>query len=83
MNETVISIRIDKGAKEQMSRYNSINWSALLRKALLDHLARLERENQQKMETAAKKMENIRKKGTFNGGKSGAEIIREWRDKRH
>jgi len=38
--------------------------------------------NKKIAQEAARDMDKIRQSGVFDGGKTGAEIIREWRDKR-
>lgn len=38
--------------------------------------------DEEKAREAAKGMDKIRESGIFDGGKTGVELIREWRDKR-
>jgi signal recognition particle GTPase len=86
MTDTTISLRIDKRIHEQMKQIEHINWSAILRRALQEQLEKqLQREStfdEKRARKAARDMDRIRKSGVFGGGKTGTEIIREWRDKR-
>ena len=89
MTDTTISVRIDRNLRERMRAMEEINWSAILRKALINQLNEKEvngiNENNfdfQKAKKASDDMERIRKSGVFNKGKTGVEIIREWRNKR-
>mgnify|MGYP001573655261 CR=1 FL=1 len=82
MTDTTISIRIDKNMHEKMKRIEYINWSAILRKALMQELSKIDEVNKEKVKIASETMNRIRKEGIFNKGKTGVEIIREWRNKR-
>lgn len=86
MTDTIISLRIDKRLHEQMKQVDYINWSAVLRKALVKQLEeQMQKEigfDEEKARKAAQDMDRIRKSGVFSGGKTGTELIREWRDKR-
>ena len=41
---TVLSIRIPKGLKDKMDKFNEINWSELIRKFIEEKIAQLELE---------------------------------------
>jgi predicted transcriptional regulator len=85
MADTTISVRIDEQLYAKMKQLETINWSAVMRRAVQQQV-----EQQQKREAfdtekalrAVESMEKIRKSRIFDGGKSSVEIIREWRNKR-
>jgi len=88
MTDTTISLRIDSNLHAEMRQLEHINWSALLRKSLKELVKQQKAENihkkefnEEKIKKAVKDIDRIRKSGIFNGGKTGVEIIREWRDK--
>ena len=86
MTDSIISLRIDKETLNQMRMNDEINWSAFLRNCLNKKLEKMkETENSfdiEKARKAAESMDKIRESGIFNKGKTGVEIIREWREKR-
>ena len=82
MNDEIISLRIDKSLKEQMRKHVHINWSALLRRALIEELEKMHKIDRARALKVLRGADKIRKSGAFNSEKTGAEIIREWRDKR-
>jgi Arc/MetJ-type ribon-helix-helix transcriptional regulator len=82
MADEIISIRIGRNIREKMRLHTYINWSAVIRKALSDELEKMHSIDRERAEKAAKDMDKIRKSGVFDGEKTGAEIIREWRDRR-
>jgi len=86
MEERIISTRVDKNLHDSMKFHDEINWSAVIRRALLEKIKRAETENwiinTQKGREAIKMADKIRKSRMFEGGKSSTQIIREWRDKR-
>ncbi len=82
MTDTTISVRIDKSLREKMKALDYINWSAILRKAIIRQIEENRQKNREKMRKASESMDKIRASGVFNEGKTGTEIIREWRDKR-
>ncbi|MEK6894328.1 MAG: hypothetical protein AABX10_02600 [Nanoarchaeota archaeon] len=82
MADEIISLRIDKSLKEKMRLYNHINWSAILRRALIEEINKMHRIDKKRAMKAALEIDKIRKSGVFNGGKTGTQIIREWRDKK-
>jgi hypothetical protein len=53
-----------------------------LRKSIKQTITQLEKIDMQRAETAVKGIEQLRKLKVFAKGKSGTEIIREWRNKR-
>ncbi len=86
MTDSIISLRISKEMLEKMRMNNEVNWSAFLRNCLNKNLENLERKNssfdRERAKRAVESMDKIRKSRVFDGGKTGVEIIREWRDKR-
>ena len=82
MADEIVSLRVGKELKEKMKMYSHINWSAILRKVLLEEINKLHRIDRVRAIRALKSADNIRHSGIFNSGKKGVEIIREWRDKR-
>jgi predicted transcriptional regulator len=82
MAETTISVRIDSDLKEKMKMLDYINWSAIIRKAIQQYAEEQQIRKKEEIKKASEQIDKIRKTGIFNTGKSGAEIIREWRDKR-
>lgn len=85
MTDTTISLRIDKRLHEQMKQIEYINWSAILRKALIEQVAQIKIKDAAKKERimqASRNIDKIRASGVFSGGKTSVEIIREWRNKR-
>ncbi len=83
MDNTIISVRINKELKEKMNLYEDVNWSAVLRKAIIENLDSKQRIDIEKRKKAFALMDKLRKKRVFDGGKNSTEIIRKWRDKRH
>ena len=82
MADEIISLRVGHDLKRRMRRHPHINWSAVLRIALSSELDKMHKIDRKIALEAMKDMDNIRKSGVFDGGKTGTEIIREWRDKR-
>ncbi|MBI2044409.1 hypothetical protein HYT24_03530 [Candidatus Pacearchaeota archaeon] len=84
MDDTTISVRIDRNLRERMRSHEEINWSAVLRRAIIENLEDKEKEkiDLEKRREAAKMMDEIRKSGVFDGGRDSTSIIREWRDRR-
>ncbi|PIN89381.1 hypothetical protein COU60_04480 [Candidatus Pacearchaeota archaeon CG10_big_fil_rev_8_21_14_0_10_34_76] len=82
MTDEVISLRVGKELREKMRAHNQINWSAVARKALAEEAEKLHKIDRKKALEALADADRIRKSGVFDGGKTGTEIIREWRDKR-
>jgi hypothetical protein len=82
MKDEVISLRVGKELRRKMKMYEYINWSAIVRRALAEEMEKMHKIDRKKALEAARDMDKIRKSGVFNGGKTGTEIIREWRDKK-
>ena len=82
MTDEIISVRVDSNLREQMRKHVHINWSAVLRKSLIIKLEKMHMIDKKRALEALHSADKIRKSGVFNGGKTGTEIIREWRDKR-
>ena len=83
MDDAIISVRINKELKEKMKAQEEINWSAVLRRAIIENLENKKKIDLEKRKKAFAMMDKLRKKGAFDGGRNSTEIIREWRDKRH
>lgn len=85
MEERIISSRIDKPLHDRMKLHDEINWSAVIRKALIEKIRKTEKErefDEKKAGEAAKAIDKIRESGVFDKGKSSTMIIREWKDKK-
>jgi urease accessory protein UreF len=86
MEERIVSTRIEKKLHESMKSHDEINWSAVIRNALINKIN--ERESQMNIidinrtKEAEKLAREIRKSKSFSQGKNSTEIIREWRDRR-
>lgn len=83
MDDTTISVRIDKGIREKMKSHEEVNWSAILRRAIIENLKNKEKTDLEKRKKAARMMDKIRVSGVFDSGRNSTEIIRKWRNKRH
>lgn len=82
MKDEVISLRINKDLKEKMKSQEEINWSVILRNAIAEALE--EEEKMEKRKKASESIDRMRESRAFSKNKkTGTEIIREWRDKRH
>ena len=82
MDDAIISVRIDKGLKEKMKFYEEVNWSAVLRRAIIENLENRKKVDLEKRKKAFAMMDKLRKEGAFDGDRNSTEIIREWRNKR-
>ncbi len=85
MADTTISVRVDERLHQRMRELDHINWSAIMRKAIEKYVENSQKQdsfNEEKARKAARDIDRIRRSGIFNSGKTGTEIIREWRDKR-
>ena len=80
--DEIISLRVSKEMKEKMRSHEEVNWSAVLRRAIIENLENKERVDLEKRKRASEEMDKIRKSGVFDGGKDSTLIIREWRNKR-
>jgi hypothetical protein len=81
MADSIISLRINKETFEKMRMHDEINWSDFLRNCLNQNLEKMNFVNKDKMKKAEKIMKEIRNLEKTKGGKTGTEIIREWRNK--
>ena len=82
MSETTVSVRIGEDIRNQMRMHDEVNWSAVIRNSVVEKLDDLESIDSERAEKATQLLNELRKSKVFDKGKSGAEIIREWRDKR-
>ncbi|MCD6488234.1 MAG: hypothetical protein J7K21_03310 [Desulfurococcales archaeon] len=71
------TIRIDPEIKKRMKKYSYINWSEVVRRAILEKLNKEERKN---IAEALLINEKLRRKPPR--GWSSVEVIRFWRDRR-
>lgn len=85
MADTTVSVRIDEQLYAKMKQLDTINWSAVMRKAVQQQIERTKQEDtarREKMRRASESIDAIRTSGVFNNGKSSVDIIRGWRNKR-
>jgi len=82
MEDKIISLRVSKDIKDKMEVHEEINWSAVLRRAIIENLENKENIDLEKRKKASEEIDKIRKSGVFDGGKNSTLIIREWRNKR-
>jgi len=78
-----MSFRVKKDIYNQMKLHDEINWSAVIRKAVIEKMKH--KENKINEEVAREVLDSIRKireSKVFDKGKNSTELIREWRDKR-
>ena len=82
MVKEIVSLRVGRELRNKMRMHRHINWSAIIRKALAEEIGKIHKIDRKKALEAAKDIDKIRKSRIFDRGKTGAEIIREWREKR-
>jgi len=82
MTESTISLRVDKHIHQEMKKHDEINWSAVLRKSILQTLTNMDRIDSMRATAAVKMMNSLQKTKMFIKGKTSVEVIREWREKR-
>lgn len=82
MDNAIISLRVDKEIRKKMRSHDEVNWSAILRKAIIENLENKEKIDFEKRKKASEEIDKIRKSRVFDGGKNSTLIIREWRNKR-
>ena len=82
MDDAIISVRVDKGLKEKMKFHEEVNWSAVLRRAIIENLENREKTNLERRKKASEDIDKLRNSGVFDGRRDSVSIIREWRDKR-
>ncbi len=74
---STITVRIDPEIKKRMKKYSYINWSEVVRRAIIEKLREEEKRN---LAEALLINEKLRKKAPE--GWDSAEVIRLWRRKR-
>ena len=82
MAEEIISLRVGQDLRKRMKMISHINWSSLIRKSIQEQIDKEDNFNLEKAKNASKAIDKLRMSGAFSKGKSGTEIIREWRNKR-
>jgi len=82
MTKEIISLRVGRDIKERMRAQRHVNWSEVIRRALNQELDKMHKIDRKKALEALSDAKKIMKSGIFAHGRTGAEIIREWRDKR-
>jgi len=76
-NMAIISVRIDDKLKKEMDKLKHINWSEVIRQAIV---SKLRDENNRNLAKAVLLTERVRKKAS--DGWDTTEIIRHWREYR-
>ena len=82
MADVTVSLRVPESVHNEMKMHDEINWSAILRKSILEHLGKTYHINEEKARQAAKAIDKMREGRVFDQGESGVKTIREWRNKR-
>lgn len=82
MDNTTISLRIEKKIHKQIKLHDEINWSAILRRSIYEQLQKLDTIDIERAKESAIRMDKLRRADVFNKGKLSVDIIREWRQKR-
>lgn len=79
-----INVKINETILESMNCHEEINWSGVVRSALINKLEELNtiRFDKEKAKKAFINCKKLRETGVFRSRKTGAEIVREWRNKR-
>ena len=81
-----MSFRVKKDIHNEMKQHDEVNWSAVLRKAVMEKIRQRDINNfeidKKRAREASKKIDDIRKSKIFDKGKNSTELIREWRDRR-
>jgi uncharacterized protein HemY len=80
MTDVTISVRADKKLHKKMKEMDEVNWSAVIRHAI--EMKAYNHPRFVEMLKASKEIDRMRERYGKNKGKTGTEIIREWRDKR-
>ncbi len=78
MKSEVFSVRIEKEIKERMKKLRHIDWSEVVRAAIIETL---EKEEGRNLAKAVLITEKIRKKAPK--GWNSVEVIRYWRERRY
>lgn len=78
-----INVRIDDELYTAMNSHEEINWSGVVRLALKEKLGevKVRKFDQEKARKAFKDSQRLLESKAFTG-RSGVDIIREWRDKK-
>jgi hypothetical protein len=85
---SVITVRVPKNLKRRMSKFKNVNWSEVVREAILERIAveeRLGSKDWGLIRSAVKEMDELMEVVEARGGKcdyDSAETIRNWRDVR-
>ena len=79
-----INIKMNESLWQELKEYEEINWSGVVRSALVNKIEELDKRkfDKEKAKKAFLDCRILRQNNTFKGKKTGAEIIREWRDRR-
>tara|TARA_Y100000310_G_C20239527_1_gene603957 strand:+ start:116 stop:394 length:279 start_codon:yes stop_codon:yes gene_type:complete len=84
MADKIISVRLDENLYRQLKLRDEVNWSAVIRNALLNRV-KTERSSvnfdRHIASNAKVAIENIRDSRVFDSKVDSTQIIREWRDK--
>ena len=79
----IFAVRVPKEVREKMRRFREVNWSEVVREAILSKLRELE--ELERMRRAAEAMDRIREEMLRSYGPSdydSADEIRRWRERR-
>ncbi|MFH1310833.1 MAG: hypothetical protein ABIH65_00315 [Nanoarchaeota archaeon] len=82
MDDAIISLRVDKELRKKMRAQEEVNWSAILRRAIMENIENKEKVDLEKRKKAIEAMDKLRKSRAFDHGKNSTLRIREWRNKR-
>ena len=82
VEESIVSLRVDKKLHAEMKLHDEINWSALLRKSIIATVNDFDSIDKNRAQKAALSIDKLRKSNAFSTGKESNVIIREWRNKR-
>lgn len=74
--KSVFTVRLSKELKEQMQRFEHINWSEIVRKSIREEIKRL------KMKEAVKTIDSLREKASQLRDGTIVQWIRETRERR-
>ncbi|MBO3840306.1 MAG: hypothetical protein QXN75_06825 [Thermoproteota archaeon] len=83
---SIITVRVPKSLKRRMSRFKNVNWSEVIREAILERIVIEEKSADKDLELirkAVKEMDELRCDIEARNGKcdyDSAETIREWRE---
>lgn len=80
----IVTVRLDEQLKKKMEMFRDVNWSEVVRRAILDRISQEEvlhahrRVNFELLRSAIRDQDRLRKK--TSGSWSGAEEVRHWRE---